>query len=283
MCFFRCWPRLLMMEGPLKQLTAVKSAMCWGHFEWAWALPRKSNRNLCDLNFSACIKCLKNKIYDRQYCIPSPQAATSLSLTLSLTLSLKVLQGAQSLWNRHEIYAFANWQQQQVDNMRLNLWNIVFSPSTRALSHVPHYSSLPVAGPRLLSAFRFWQFSTADFPISAHFVTATRSLLKIFVLATNPHPNPNAEWEWEWKFESDGGWRNGECECDAIFISLCLFVFVSWSLCLCVRQTEGKDTRKTQRECVGGSANTKLIERERKGEKESEKICQFAPTAMLNL
>lgn len=187
-----------------------------------------------------------------------------LPVSLSLSLSLKVLQGAQSLWNRHEIYAFANWQQQQVDNMRLNLWNIVFSPSTRALSHVPHYSSLPVAGPRLLSALRFWQFSTADFPISAHFVTATRSLLKIFVLATNPHPNPNAEWEW--KFESDGGWRNGECECecDAIFISLCLFVFVSLSLCLCVRQTEGKDTRKTQRECVGGSANTKLIERERK-------------------
>lgn len=74
-------------RGPLKQLTAVKSAMCWGHFEWAWALPRKSNRNLCDLNFSACIKCLKNKIYDRQYCIPSPQAATTLSLTLSLALS----------------------------------------------------------------------------------------------------------------------------------------------------------------------------------------------------
>lgn len=92
-----------------------------------------------------------------------------------------------------------------------------------------------------------------------------------------------SESEWEWKFESDGGWRNGECECDAIFISLCLFVFVSSSLCLCVRQTEGKDTRKSQRECVGESANTKLMEREREGEKESEKICQFAPTAMLNL
>lgn len=186
-------------------------------------------------------------------------------LPRQLPVSLSLSQGAsrcaeplESPWNLCvcQLATTTSWQH-AAESLKYCIFP--FHSSTFPRSTTP---SLPVAGPRLLSALRFWQFSTADFPISAHFVTATRSLLKIFVLATNPHPNPNAEWEW--KFESDGGWRNGECECDAIFISLCLFVFVSLSLCLCVRQTEGKDTRKTQQECVGGSANTKLIERERK-------------------
>lgn len=195
------------------------------------------------------------------------------SISLSHTLSQGASRCAEPLespWNLCvcQLATTTSWQH-AAESLKYCIFP--FHSSTFPRSTTP---SLPVAGPRLLSALRFWQFSTADFPISAHFVTATRSLLKIFVLATNPHPNPNAEWEW--KFESDGGWRNGECECDAIFISLCLFVFVSWSLCLCVRQTEGKDTRKTQRECVGGSANTKLIERGRERERKDLPVCSHS-------
>lgn len=218
-------------RGPLKQLTAVKSAMCWGHFEWAWALPRKSNRNLCDLNFSACIKCLKNKIYDRQYCIPSPQAATSLSLNLTLTLSLKVLQGAQSLWNRHEIYAFANWQQQQVDNMRLNLWNIVFSPSTRALSHVPQPPPSQLLAPGCSLLFAFGNFQLLIFQSvrtllqlrEAYWKYLSWPRIRIRIRMRNGNENSKAM--------ADGGMANANATPSSLVsvslsLSLGLYVFV---------------------------------------------------------
>lgn len=158
---------------------------------------------------------------------------------LPLIHFLSLSQGAsrcaeplESPWNLCvcQLATTTSWQH-AAESLKYCIFPFHSSTFPRSILLLPKPSSLPVAGPRLLSALRFWQFSTADFPISAHFVTATRSLLKIFVLATNPHPNPNGNGNENSKAMANGGMANANATPSSLVsvsvsLSLRPYVFV---------------------------------------------------------
>lgn len=145
---------------------------------WLW-VPRKSNRNLCHLNFSQCIKCLKNKIYGRQYiyrvAIPRRQRESKRELK-------RQLQGAQSRSNCHEIYALTNWLATATATAisATTSWqHLAESLKYCIFPSAPSYASFPYISMALLSSL-LGNFQLLIFQSVRSLLQ--RSLLKIFVL-----------------------------------------------------------------------------------------------------